>query len=71
MIPDPDSIVSSVQAVIKMQIEEAVKIAINNAKYELDRRIPEIVAGIAIHAMKRISMESLRDEIVIHIRMEK
>jgi hypothetical protein len=70
-VPININIQPAIENVLKSQIEEEVKIAIANAKYQLDKRIPEIVAGLSIRVMNRISMESLRDEIVIHVRMDK
>jgi hypothetical protein len=55
---------------VKMEIDRAVKTATENAKAELDRRVPEIVAGLAINVMKSVSMERLRNELLIHVRME-
>jgi len=60
----------AVRQAIKAEIERAVKIETEKAKAELDARIPQIVAGLAIKVMKYVSVERLRDELVIHIRME-
>ena len=70
-VPININIQPAIENVLKSQIEEEVKIAIANAKYQLDKRIPEIVAGLSIRVMNRISMESLRDEILIHVPMDK
>ena len=70
MIPSTQGLKDNIEAVITMEVAEAVKLAIAKAKSDLDRRVPEIVAGLVIRVMQRVSMESLRDELLIHIRME-
>ena len=74
MIPLPDvkklDLTRSIEDAIQLEIERAVKTAVDNAKAELTRRVPEIVAGLAIRIMQRVSMESLRDELIIHVRMD-
>ena len=60
----------AVKQAIKAEIERAVKIETEKAKAELDARIPQIVAGLAIKVMKYVSVERLRDELLIKIRME-
>jgi len=61
----------AIRQAVKIEIERAVKTATENAKAELDRRVPEIVAGLAIKVMEHVSMERLQNELLIHVRMEK
>ena len=51
-------------------IEEAVKDAVEKGKVDLERRIPEIVAGLSIRVMKNVQMRYGQDEIVIRVAME-
>ena len=52
-------------------IEEAVKDAVEKAKVDLDRRIPEIVAGLSIRVMRNVQMRYGPDEIVIRVAMRE
>ena len=54
---------------INVLIEEAVKDAVEKAKVDLDRRIPEIVAGLSIRVMKNVQMRYGPSEIVIRVAM--
>jgi len=56
---------------VEMEIARAVEEATKRAKEDLDRRIPAIVAGLSIQILERISMERLRDELLIHVSMPK
>lgn len=60
----------AISQAVKIEIERAVKTATENAKAELDRRVPEIVAGLAIKIMEHVSMERLQNELLIHVRMD-
>lgn len=60
-----------IKCAVELEIKRAVKIATENAKLELDRRIPEIVAGIAIKVMERVSIERHNEELLIHVRSEE
>ena len=59
-----------VAAAIKAEIDSEVKKAVEVAKRELDRRIPELVSGIAIRVMERVSMERMGNDLVIHVKVE-
>jgi len=56
---------------INVLIEEAVKDAVEKAKVDLDRRIPEIVAGLSIRVMRNVQMRYGPDEIVIRVAMRE
>ena len=60
-----------IKQAIDLEIRKSVEVAVENAKKELDRRIPEIVAGLAIKIMKNVKLEEYNTELVIHIRMDK
>jgi hypothetical protein len=55
---------------VRSEVEKAVAVAVENAKRELDRRVPEIVAGLSIKLMERVSMTRLQNELCIHISLE-
>ena len=61
----------TVRRAVKAQVDEAVKNAVARAKDELERRIPQIVAGLSIQVMERVSMETLGRELVIRVEMDK
>ena len=65
-----DIILTVIKQALESQIEDAVKVATENAKEELDRRIPEIVAGVSIKLMDRVRMERLQHELCIHIKYD-
>ena len=50
-------------------IKEVVKDAVEKAKVDLDRRIPEIVAGLSIRVMRNVQLRYGPDEIVIRVAM--
>ena len=54
---------------VEMEIARAVEEATKRAKEELDRRVPAIVAGLSIQILERVSMERLRDELLIHVSL--
>jgi hypothetical protein len=60
---------SAIQEVLRQEIEKEVAEAVKEAKARLERRIPEIVAGVALHVQKRLSIDRLQDEIVIHVKL--
>jgi len=60
----------AIEQAMRSEIEKAVAVAVQNAKNELDRRVPEIVAGLAIKLMERVSMTRLQNELCIHISLE-
>ena len=66
---DASVVESAIQAVAKRAVEEVVTELVTKAKENLDRKIPEIVSGLCISLMKRVSLESCRDELVVHIQM--
>lgn len=53
-----------------MLVEQEVKKAVEKAKADLERRIPEIVAGITIYAMKHVNFRMGMDELTITVKMD-
>lgn len=68
--PSGDSFMAAIRQAVEHEIEKAVVVETERAKRELDRRIPEIVSGLAIRVMERVSIETLRHELLIHVKME-
>lgn len=64
-----ETIESAIASAIKMEIEEAVKAATEKAKAELEKKIPEIVAGIALRVNKQMSIRSFNGGIEIRLMM--
>jgi len=67
-IPPPmkDIIAGAIGDAIEVEVTRAVK----EAKLRLDRRVPEVVAGLLFRVMKNVRMETLGPELVIRIRWE-
>ena len=61
----------TIRRAVELQVDAAMKNAVARAKDELERRIPEIVAGLSIQVMERVSMETLGRELVIRVEMDK
>ncbi len=59
-----------IQCAIKLALEQEVEKALARAKADLDKRIPELVAGLALHVAKNFSVQNLRDELIIHVRLD-
>ena len=57
----------AVTQAIKREIEAEVTKAVEEAKARLQRRIPEIVAGVAIQAMQVVDFNRLGD--TLHIKV--
>ena len=55
---------------IQTAVEDEVKKIVEQAKERLDRRIPEIVAGVSLRVMKGVSMETLHNTLMIKIKMD-
>ena len=56
---------------IENAIKEETETAIEQAKLRLERRIPEIVSGLAIRLFHTTQLEYNRDNIVITIKQDK
>ena len=61
----------AVTEAIKREIEAEVTKAVEEAKARLQRRIPEIVAGIAIKTMEYVSMETMGNNLKIMVMMRE
>jgi hypothetical protein len=66
-----DWIVAAFHDAVKKELDVEVEVAVKEAKARLDRRIPEIVAGLSITLMKQIAVEKYGEELRISIKMEK
>lgn len=55
---------------VQTAVEDEVKKIVEQAKERLDRRIPEIVAGVSLRVMKGVSMETLHNTLMIKIKMD-
>jgi len=53
---------------VKSEIAKAVAHEIEIAKKEMERRTPEIIAGVTLHIMQMTSFQDLKDRIVFEIR---
>ena len=54
---------------VKNEVEKTVMVAVEKAKAELELRIPEIVAGVALRVEKHISFERRGTDLCIHLSM--
>lgn len=61
------SIEDAIKRGVELEVARAVEGAMKQAKEELDRKVPAIVAGLAIQILERVSMERLRNELLIHV----
>lgn len=55
---------------IKVEIEKAVKSAVERAKAELMTKIPELVAGMSLKVMRNVSVDRYGEEIRITVCMK-
>ncbi len=53
---------------VRNEIGKEVAREIEVAKKELERRTPEIIAGVTLHIMQMTSFQDLKDRIVFEIR---
>lgn len=65
-----DQMMAAVQAVISKRLDEECKKAIVDAQKKIEESVAEIVASISLRLMKRVSFEYMRDEIIVHVKME-
>lgn len=65
-----DRIVKAVQGVISKRLEEECEKAIEEAKKRIEESVADIVASISLRIMKRVSFEYMRDELLVHVKME-
>jgi len=60
----------AVQLVIDKEIKRISEEVEEEAVKRLKQRIAQVVAGVGIQMAKRISFESMKQEILIHVSME-
>ena len=60
-----------VKAGVQLRVKQEVQKAVDQAKLDLERRIPEIVAGVSLELMEYVRMETLQNELVVRISLKK
>ena len=66
-----DEVPEFIKKSIEYSIEREVELIIENAKKEIEKRRPEIIAGIILKAQKMISFERLETEIILKVKIEE
>jgi hypothetical protein len=56
---------------IKQEVETEVKRLVAEAKIQLDKKIPEIVAGLCINLGKQVDMSGFGNMLTIRVSMTK
>jgi hypothetical protein len=65
-----DQMMAAVQAVISERLEEECKKAILDAKKKVEESVAEIVASVSVRLLKQVSIEYMRNELIVHVKME-
>ncbi len=65
-----DKIQTGVKEALESLIEEEVRAAVQQAKERLDKRVPEIVAGVAIQLHRLISIHTYGQEIRVAVQLD-
>ena len=64
-----------IQDFLKQAIEDRIRVEakkeVEKAIERLEKKVPEIVAGIAVDIMSMTQMEDMRDRVVFTIKKEK
>lgn len=60
----------AISSAINEEIDLAVKKAIEDAQETIRQRVPEIVASLCLRVQKVMSIETFRDELLVHVRIE-
>ena len=68
---DLDTLTRLVQMALEQLVREQATIEIDKVKKKLDEALPEIVARVCINVGAQISMERMRDELIIRVKVEK
>ena len=63
-------ITQAISAAISHEIELAIKHAIENAKNELNDKIPQIIASISLKVMSEVAYERMGNELIIHVKTD-
>jgi len=61
---------NSIRAALKVEIEKATAIIIKDTKLDFERKIAEIVASVSVGIMKHVSFETMRNELVIRVKLD-
>lgn len=67
MIIPEQAIKAAIDHVLKEEVEKEVKALVEQARERLEKRIPEMVAGLALRVQKNFSVERLGE--TLHIRV--
>jgi len=59
----------AITSAIKTEVDREVKLAVDDAKDRIERRVPEIVSGLMLRISKQISMKTMADELVVHVKL--
>jgi hypothetical protein len=65
-----DFFIIAIRKKLEEEIEIEVSKAIEEAKAKIEKRIPEITAGLAIRLMTRVSMEQRAEKLHISVDMK-
>ena len=60
-----------IEKAINAEIQTITEKLIKDAQEELNRKIPQIVAGVALEVYKHFSMERMGDDLLIKVQLEK
>jgi hypothetical protein len=66
--PHEDLVLLAIKGAIKSETERLIKEAIESAQKEMERRTPEIIAGITIEVMKMTEYQIMQDRVIFTIR---
>jgi glycerol-3-phosphate O-acyltransferase len=65
------SIELAIKDAIECEIKKAVEVAVEKARKELERCVPEIVAGVSVGVMRRVSFEPIGQELCIRVMWDE
>jgi len=63
-------IVDAVHSVISKRVKEECRKAIDEAHVRIEEKLSEIVASISLNIMKQVSFEHLRNELIVHVKIQ-
>lgn len=68
---DDSKIPDYLRAAIRREIEYVTAEEMEKAKERIDKRKAEIVAGVVLWVEKQMKIETLQNELLIHVRLEE
>ncbi len=66
-----ETLKTAIEGAINNEIDRVTQELIVEAQTKMAARIPEIVAGISLRVHKMFSVQHMRDEMVIHVKLEE